>query len=257
MSSWTTNRAIYLVLGVLAGVVIVAGLGFAFEAGSGPAVLLLDKQGGEMGRFTYPFTIQTLMWLLFAVGLGDVVHRRTLVSRDARALRANLLPEDESTVLSTVQELTPILDRARQYGARGGYMCELIEECILYFSANRSPGQTLDMMTTLVDLETQRLELRYSLLRYLAWVLPTIGFIGTVVGIAGAMGELDAGGAGGANLSAVTGNLSVAFNTTIIALCFSAVLVMLLQRTQRREEETLNLSARYCLKNLVNRLFAE
>ena len=56
-------------------------------------------------------------------------------------------------------------------------------------------------------------------------------------------------------MNQVISSLSVAFNTTIVALFFSAILVLLAQFTQRSEEAAINQTADYCLKNLVNRLF--
>ncbi len=90
------------------------------------------------------------------------------------------------------------------------------------------------------------------MLRYLVWLLPTLGFIGTVVGIAGALSFVNPENM---NLGGVTGNLSVAFNTTIIALVEAAIVVLGLHATQKREEQSLNLAGNYCLRNLVNRMY--
>lgn len=109
------------------------------------------------------------------------------------------------------------------------------------------------MLNSSLELIAHRVDLRYSLLRYLVWMIPTMGFIGTVVGIAAALGLIDPNNP---DLQVVTANLAVAFNTTIVALAESAVLVFLLGSTQRREEEAVNLAGSYCLKNLVNRLYA-
>ena len=98
---------------------------------------------------------------------------------------------------------------------------------------------------------------RYSLLRYLVWVIPTIGFIGTVVGIATALGE--AGDTQDfqdpALLGELTRNLGVAFYTTMLALVQSAILVLAQSVTQAREEGALNRAGQYCLDNLINRLY--
>ena len=47
--------------------------------------------------------------------------------------------------------------------------------------------QMVSVMNSSLELIAHRLDLRYSMLRYLVWLLPTLGFIGTVVGIAGAL----------------------------------------------------------------------
>ena len=110
----------------------------------------------------------------------------------------------------------------------------------------------VSVMNSSLELIAHRLDLRYSMLRYLVWLLPTLGFIGTVVGIAGALSFVDPENM---NLGGFTGNLSVAFNTTIIALVEAAFVVLGLQATQKREEQSLNLAGNYCLRNLVNRMY--
>ena len=94
------------------------------------------------------------------------------------------------------------------------------------------------------------------MVRYLSWLLPTLGFIGTVYGIAITLAV-----AGNANpedpalLGNLTRSLAVAFNTTLLALLQSAFIVFLMHLTQGREEQALNTSGQYCLNNLINRLY--
>ena len=98
---------------------------------------------------------------------------------------------------------------------------------------------------------------KYSTLRYLVWVIPTIGFIGTVVGIAASLNQ--AGAADDyqdpALLGELTRSLGVAFYTTMLALMQSAMLVLAQNVAQAREEGALNQAGQYCLDNLINRLY--
>ena len=97
------------------------------------------------------------------------------------------------------------------------------------------------------------MELRYSMLRYIAWVIPAIGFIGTVVGIAWTLAQVDPAEP---DLSALTKSLAVAFNTTLVALVLSAILVFFLHLVRNMEEKSLNRAGQYTLKNLFNRLYS-
>ena len=54
----------------------------------------------------------------------------------------------------------------------------------------------------------------------------------------------------------MTKRLAVAFNTTLLALVMSAVLVLIQHLVQAREEGVLNEVGQYCLDNLINRLYA-
>jgi len=240
---------------VVCAVAIVAVLSFILPPGSFIGRLLLDLHEGE-SIFPYPFTIQNVLWILLGLGMGDVFHRRQCAIKERRSLVMQLLPEDDETIL-VIGDLPAYRSRVAQViDKRRGFLCRLIDECILFFSANQNPGQTLEMMSTMVDMEAHRVELRYTLLRYLAWVLPTLGFIGTVVGISAALGHLELAEGAMLDMGRIVRDLSVAFNTTILALIFSSVLVLLINFAQRREEEALNDTATYCLKNLVNRLYA-
>ena len=55
----------------------------------------------------------------------------------------------------------------------------------------------------------------------------------------------------------MTLELGVAFNTTLLALMMSAVLVFFMHVSQGREETALNDAGQYCLDHLVNRLVVE
>jgi len=95
-------------------------------------------------------------------------------------------------------------------------------------------------------------DLRYQTSRYIAWLLPTIGFIGTIVGIAVALEFIDPKHM---DVAGITGRLGVSFYTTLVALIVSAVLVLIQHVVQKQEELALNEAGRYCLKNLVNRVY--
>jgi len=63
------------------------------------------------------------------------------------------------------------------------------------------------------------------------------------------------GGAGKIDIDKVSSGLKIAFYTTILALLLSAILVLLQNIVQRKEEGALNRAAQYCLKNLINRVY--
>jgi len=111
-------------------------------------------------------------------------------------------------------------------------------------------------MNASLDLFLHEVELSYNLLRYITWVIPTIGFIGTVRGISLALDEVGRSRPGDLELlSRVTSDLAVAFDTTFMALMLSLILVFLMTIIQEKEEGALNKAGQYCLDNLINRLY--
>jgi biopolymer transport protein ExbB/TolQ len=96
------------------------------------------------------------------------------------------------------------------------------------------------------------------MIRYITWLIPSLGFIGTVIGIMLALNY--AGDRANVEspemLYQVTERLGVAFSTTLVALVMAAILVFLQNLIQGREENMLNKSGQYCLDNLINRLYS-
>ena len=58
------------------------------------AVLLIDRY-----QATYPLTVQNVMWVVFAIGLAELVNRQRDAMAERRQLRLAWLPEDETTIL--------------------------------------------------------------------------------------------------------------------------------------------------------------
>lgn len=238
------------------GAAIVAALGFIGVLSlvlveGRMAAFLLDRQSNV---FQYPFTIQNLMWLIFFGALGEVAVRHWRASVEARQIGRRLLPEDDETMLR-LADLGKI--RARLRGDETCFLQRIVTRCILQFQSSQSIDRANALLNSSLDLMQHEVDTKYSLLRYLVWVIPTIGFIGTVVGIAAALNQ-----AGAAEdyqdpsvLAELTRTLGVAFYTTMLALMQSAVLVLAQNMAQAREEGTLNRAGQYCLDNLINRLY--
>jgi biopolymer transport protein ExbB/TolQ len=164
-----------------------------------------------------------------------------------------LLPEDDETVLES-PDLGPIRKRVAGLSDRQhGILPTLIEVSILQFQSGRSIDQTVAVMNSNLELIQHRIDLSYSLIRYIAWLIPTLGFIGTTIGIGSALASVPAGG--NIDMPALAAELSVGFDCTMVALAESALLVFFLHIVQEHEELGVNLAGTYTLRNFINRLF--
>ena len=114
------------------------------------------------------------------------------------------------------------------------------------------------------EIDFNRLQNGYTLINVLIWAIPILGFIGTVFGIGQSVGEfstfvrsMDTAAIGGQMRSAlggVTSGLSIAFNTTFLALV-SVIPIMLLSSLIRKSQEDLLLKVEeYCLDELLPNL---
>ena len=89
----------------------------------------------------------------------------------------------------------------------------------------------------------QKLEQSYLIPRYIVWAVPVLGFIGTVLGISLAADGIRNILSSESGLSALSSDLAdaisplgIAFDTTLIALSLSVVLMLALTLVQRSEE---------------------
>lgn len=258
------DRLLMFVGSVLAGFMWIGLLTLVLWAPEPPdnrllADLLLDLYGS----FPYPLTIQNIMWIVFFVGAGELLHRHLQGRGEGEQLAKRLLPEDEMTVLSQ-KDLGAFYRQIRSSDPEEKYWLQrLLKSAILQFQASGSTDQANAIFNANVELYHHEIELRYNLLRYLVWLIPTLGFIGTVTGIA--LSLADAGSLFSAEVageSAPTGimaglvqDLGVAFYTTLLALLQSAVLMAAMHVVQGREERFLNSAGQYTLRNLLNRLY--
>ena len=107
---------------------------------------------------------------------------------------------------------------------------------------------------TMAATEADRLESELSMVRYIAWAIPSIGFIGTVRGIGSALGLAHRAVDG--DISGVTESLGVAFNSTFIALLISIVLMFLVHQLQLLQERLVFEAETYLDQNLIRHLQA-
>lgn len=100
--------------------------------------------------------------------------------------------------------------------------------------------------------EAERLESELSMIRYIAWAIPSIGFIGTVRGIGQALGQAHKAVEG--DITGVTQSLGVAFNSTLVALVISIFLMFLVHQLQLAQERLVLDSENYCDYRLTRHL---
>jgi biopolymer transport protein ExbB/TolQ len=247
-----TSGGVYLTgLAIMLSLIAIGS--FALPKDSIPAIFLLDHSTKSFFSPIYPFTIQNAMYLMTAFGLCDLWIRYQTALREESYIALKLLPESDETILQ-VDDLGPIRRRVASLKAgESSFLPTFLDLAILQLMSSRSLEQTVEIFTSTLELVSHRLDLAYQTMRFLVWVIPTTGFIGTVVGISIALEGLQ--DPKHIEFEKVTSGLAVAFYTTILALLLSAVLVLLQNLVQRREETALNRAAHYCLKNLINRVY--
>jgi biopolymer transport protein ExbB/TolQ len=111
---------------------------------------------------------------------------------------------------------------------------------------------TSDAIESSVEALALKQETENSMIRYLIWAIPSIGFIGTVRGIGQALSMADQALAG--NIAGMTESLGIAFNSTLVALLISIGLMFLLNQLQRLQDGLVVDTQDYCESFLLNRI---
>ena len=87
------------------------------------------------------------------------------------------------------------------------------------FDSTKNIQDVSNAISEVLDKESDKLDSELSMVRYIAWAIPSIGFIGTVRGIGEALSQAHKAVQG--DIAGVTASLGVAFNSTFIALVIS------------------------------------
>lgn len=131
---------------------------------------------------------------------------------------------------------------------RNSYLGRRLTEALEAVQSRSSAESLTEDLKYLSEVDAGRAQDSYALVRIIIWATPMLGFLGTVVGITDALGDLGrelGGGTGDASNSLNTAmqgllaGLYVAFDTTAIALCFSIVLMFIQFMLDRAETQIL------------------
>jgi biopolymer transport protein ExbB/TolQ len=140
-----------------------------------------------------------------------------------------IIPED---ALDRYKEMRTAVDRNPRWQGR------LLPECMLAalhrFHATNSIQDASNAVKERAELAADRLDSSLSLVRYISWAIPAIGFIGTVRGIGLALAFAEDAIKG--DITPVIEALGLAFNSTLVALLISMGLMYFVHIVQSRQE---------------------
>ncbi|MEM8683483.1 MAG: MotA/TolQ/ExbB proton channel family protein [Pseudomonadota bacterium] len=158
-----------------------------------------------------------------------------------------ILPEDTREFARQVQALPD--DRQQMLLPRA------LLNALRRFSTTRNVQDVSSSTHTLIESEADRLESELSMIRYISWAIPSIGFIGTVRGIGEALAQADKAVQG--DIAGVTQSLGVAFNSTFIALLISIFLMFLVHQLQLLQERLVFDAETYADDKLIRHMKAD
>jgi biopolymer transport protein ExbB/TolQ len=203
-----------------------------------------------------PYVI-TFLSAWSGVVLAEKLRR---LSRQRDALELELLPPRIGTRI-TPGNAADFVTHLGGLGSRRGLLVERIQRALQHFEARRDARELQAQLENQAQSDADAVESSYAMLRVFIWAVPILGFIGTVVGIGAAVGGFSESVGGAVDLEvmkesigSVTSGLSVAFDTTLIALVMSIPIMFASSAVQKLEEGFLSEVEDYCDEHLVRRL---
>ena len=188
------------------------------------------------------------LWALAIMALkgSQAAKERRLLQEDLVPVAegTKILPEDAREYARQIQALPDSDQRA--------LLPRALMAALNRFAATRNIQNVSTTAHAVCDAESERLESELSMVRYIAWAIPSIGFLGTVRGIGEALGQAHKAVEG--DIAGVTQSLGVAFNSTFIALLISIVLMFLLHQLQLHQERLVLDTETYLDRHLIRHL---
>ena len=203
-------------------------------------------------------TVAFVFW-----GVAILALKVRLIRAEHRAFEHELLPTDASSLIRQQDALQHIRKIKRlPPEERRRLLVNRVWRALVRFKLLGRSEKVDDLLQYQGEIDAASMESGYGFQKFLIAVVPILGFLGTVLGISKAVDEFSSvvSGAGDFDkvkeaLQGVTLGLATAFDTTLLALIMSAILMLGLTLFQRAEEVLLGRIEDYCLDNLLDRLW--
>ena len=189
-----------------------------------------------------------MLWATAIMG-----YKSRLVLKERRHLGQSLITVDAGTRI--LPEDTRKLSRSLQamdVVEREYLLPRALLSALQRFGSTNSVQDVAQAVRETCETEAERLDSELSMIRYIVWAIPSIGFIGTVRGISQALGQAHRAVEG--DIVGVTVSLGVAFNSTFIALVISLFIMFLMHQLQLLQERLVLDTQSYCDLNLIRLL---
>lgn len=209
------------------------------------------------GPVPYP-TMFLTFWCL-----AILIVKRKKLAEQRRALDLKPFPDDPAFLLNpeTAQtilaEINRLVDDTRNF-----VLLNRIERALSNLRNIGRISDVSDILQTQAEYDEAQQESTFRLINGFIWAIPVLGFIGTVLGLSAAIGGFgNTLAVAGEDVSAlkeslggITGGLSTAFETTLVALVAALIIQLWMTFAQQQESLFLDECSDYCHAHVVSKL---
>ncbi|MBQ9787674.1 MAG: MotA/TolQ/ExbB proton channel family protein [Lentisphaeria bacterium] len=226
--------------------------------GKGLQMVEMFFHGGVENRSVIPYFTVFLACFSFAILL--VKNAKLKVQR--KALQVNILPQDTNFALTPVTAREMLDNMYLKVDQPNKFILfDRVERAISNLKNLGSVSAVAECLKNQADNDDSCLSSSYTVLKGFIWAIPVLGFIGTVIGLAEAVGGFGTVVAQGADiemlkssLGGVTSGLAIAFETTLIALVLALLVQLYMTFILSKEEIFLSDCADYCHRNIISKM---
>ena len=193
---------------------------------------------------------QEICMILFFWGFYLIAEKFYETSAQSYLFDVDLLEDvssdsnDAENILKNLEELPKEINDSP--------LIKIISSALRRFLITGSVQNASESITPALDALIVKNEADLALVKYIAWAIPSIGFLGTVRGIGMAMTQAEIAVSG--NIGPMTESLGMAFNSTFVALLASIIIMLMLSFLGRAQDEQLVRVQEYCEKYLIKRI---
>jgi biopolymer transport protein ExbB/TolQ len=188
------------------------------------------------------------VWAILILGYKAILVRRERKLLERELIRVpegiKVLPEDAKDYARQLEAL-PAQEKPM-------LVVRALQRTLDRFAATRSIRDSAETSKAVCDSEADRLDSSLAMIRYIAWAIPAIGFIGTVRHIGDAL--LQAHKAVTGDITGVTSGLGIAFNATFLALSLTLVLMFFLHQLQQSQEQLVHDTDHWIDQHLIRHM---
>lgn len=214
-------------------------------------------QSELVSRYFAGHPVEYIETALFFIGVVALLMKATDLAYQFRVVPKTKLAaplsagEPPSKAEELIATLTALPRRMQET-----YLVRRLSNALRYVQQSDSADDVDEQLRYLSEVDAERSHDGYSLVRMIIWATPMLGFLGTVIGITLALGDLSPEALVNAPKEAMQGllaGLSIAFDTTALALSLSIVLMFLQYVVREVETQLLTVVDRRVEDELVGR----